>query len=87
MTKTTKVTITEVNDNGYGWSASAMVDPGLPDQVSLDISWEHTDDDGLVEELESVGVLLTPDGANELARLLENAAYKARRNTEDTDNG
>jgi hypothetical protein len=87
LPKYTKVTISEVNEHGYGWSAEANVEEGNDDQVSFDIRWEHTDEEGSTEVLESVGVLMTPEGANELSRQLENAAYKIRRNTEDKSNG
>lgn len=82
MTKFTTITIREQNEHGNGWEATAKVDEGLDEVVSFDIAWITTDDEGNIEASDSVGVLMSPFGAEELSRQLQIAADKARWNSE-----
>lgn len=91
MTQYTSVTIREHNEHGNGWEATAKVDKGLEQYVSFDICWQYIDlDDGSSETGESVGVLMSPEAAEELAHQLVTSAQKARRfiaNSEETTIG
>lgn len=76
MNYTTQVSIKETNDNGYGFECKVSVDPGLPDRISFDIAWQHTDEEE-TEDLESVGILMSPEAARAVAERLNECAYRA----------
>ena len=77
MNYTTQVSIKETNDNGYGFECKVSVDPGLPDMISFDIAWQHTDEES-TEDLESVGILMSPEAARAVAERLQDCAYRAQ---------
>lgn len=76
MNYTTQVSIKETNENGYGFECKVSIDPGLPDRISFDIAWQHTDED-TTEDLESVGILMSPEAARAVADRLQECAYRA----------
>ncbi len=73
----TQVSVKETNQDGYGFECTVAVDPGINDMVTFDISWLHQDDEGTLEALESVGVLMTPEAARHIAERLQQCAYLA----------
>jgi hypothetical protein len=75
----TQVSVKETNQDGYGFECTVAVDPGISDMVTFDISWLHEDEDGSVEALETVGVLMTPEAARHIAERLQQCAYLAEK--------
>lgn len=88
MERYTEVSIKEANEHGYGFTCKVSVDPHLPEYVSFDIAWEHTDDEDTIEEIDSVGVIMTADAARAIAERLQDCAYRIESNKKDaTTNG
>lgn len=90
ITRTTEVSVKETNDHGYGFTCKVSVDSGMPHVVSFDIAWQHTDEDGDTEDIETVGVIMTPTAANAIADQMRECAYRVEQNLkikEDTTNG
>ena len=78
MNHFTEVSIKETNDNGYGFECKVAVEGGNADMISFDIAWQHTDEE-TTEDLESVGILMTPEAARVIAERLQDCAYKAEK--------
>lgn len=90
ITRTTEVSVKETNDHGYGFTCKVSVDSGMSNVVSFDIAWQHTDDDGNTEDLDSVGVIMSHSAANAIADQLRECSYRVEqnlKNKEDTTNG
>lgn len=84
ITRTTEVSVKETNEHGYGITCKVAVDPGIPNMVAFDIAWQHTDDDGTIEDIETVGVLMTPAAASAIADQLRDCTYRAEQNLKNT---
>ena len=90
--RTTEVSIKETNDHGYGFTCKVLCDPHMSHVVSFDIAWQHTDEDGNVEDLDAVGVIMSVQAANAIADQLRECSYRAEQNIknnvkEDQTNG
>ena len=83
MERITAVSISEFNEHGYGFTAKVSVDASMPKYISFDIAWQTQDDDGTVQDEESVGVLMSAEAASLLAERLQHCSYQAR-STNDT---
>ena len=75
----TQVSVKETNQDGYGFECAVSVNPGISNMVTFDISWLHEDDEGTLEALESVGVLMTPEAARVISERLQQCAYLAEK--------
>ena len=80
----TEISVKETNEHGFGFECKVSVEPQLPDRVSFDIAWQQTDDDG-TEDIESVGVLMSPKAALFIAGQLQEAAFTASKSEADLD--
>lgn len=85
MKRYTEVSIKEANEHGYGFTCKVSVDPSMSEFVSFDIAWEHTDDEGTIEEIDSVGVIMTADAARHIAERLNDCAYRIEKSNEEAN--
>lgn len=83
MEYNTKVSVKETNEKGYGFECSVSIDPQLNKMIGFDIAWLHEDEQDVVNELSSVGVLMTSRAARAVADRLNACAYEIEDNKED----
>lgn len=86
MEYNTQVSVKETNEDGYGFECTVAVNPGISDMVTFDISWLYEDDEGTIEALECVGVLMTPEAARVISERLQQCAYLAEKPSAPLEN-